>query len=226
MRNAALLTVLALSLALAGCSDGGSDDATAPQASSSASSTTGPPPAPVVTSDTLHLLAPPAMALMLPEGSAEVATGTATAFGPGGGGDGSQDPAARWTFQVGSNSSVTAAEVHVWIEIKDTLLQPVDPRDPQDACTWIIVLELGSDGSPTMGCLTEPPGPINPGTKELIFDLIGLDGGLEVNETITFTFHRRAFSASPEDSVAVLSGSAEHDSRLVLQGLKEVVPDA
>lgn len=226
MRNAARLTVLALAIALAGCSDGGSDDATAPPASSSSSSTTGPPPAPAVTSDTLHLLAPPTMALVLPEGSPETATGTAQDLGPGGGGDGSQEPAARWTFQVGSNSTVTAAEIHVWVEIKDTLLQPVDPRDPQDSCTWIAVLELGSDGSPAMGCLSEPPGPINAGTKELIFDLIGLDGGLEVNETITFTFHRRAFSASPEDSVAVLSGSAEHDSRLVLQGLKEVVPDS
>jgi hypothetical protein len=226
MHNAPILTALVLAVAFAGCSDGGSDDATAPMASSSSSSTTGPPPAPVVTSDTLHLLAPPTMALVLPEGSPETATGTAQNLGPGGGGGGAQEPAARWTFQVGGNSTVTAAEIHVWVEIKDTLLQPLDPRDPQDTCTWIAVLELGADGSPAIGCLSEPPGPINPGTKELIFDLLALDGGLEANETITFTFQRRAFSASPDDSVLVLSGSSSHDSRLVLQGLKEAVPDA
>ena len=226
MRNAAFLAVLALALAvaLAGCSGGGSDDATAPgEVSSASSSTTGPPPKPVVLSDTLHLLAPPEMALVLPEGSQETSTGTAMNFGGGGGGG---EPMAQWAFQVSANSTVVGAEIHVWVEIRDTFLQPVDPRTPQDSCTWIVTLALGADGSEERGCLTEPPGPISAGTRELIFDLVGLDGGLEVNETIMFSFNRRAFSASADDSVFVLFGSAEHDSRLVLKGLKEPVPDA
>jgi hypothetical protein len=226
-RTSALLAVAFLAVALAGCADGGSDDTTAPgPASSASSSTTGPPPKPVVTSDTLHLLAAPEMALMLPEGSQESETGTAGDFGGPGGGGGGQEPPATWRFQVRANSTVTTAEIRVWIDVRDTLLQPVDPRTPQDTCTWFVLLELGSDGSQDRACLAEPPGPINPGTKELIFELVGLDAELEVNETVMFRFTRRAFSASADDSVFVLSGSTDHDSRLVLKGLKEPVPDA
>lgn len=225
MRIAVPLALALFTAALAGCADGGSDDAPSPGSGSSASSsTTGPPPKPVVLSDTLHLLAPPEMALALPEGSQESSTGTSMGFGPGGGGG--DQPQAQWAFQVRANSTVTAAEIHVWIEIRDTLVQPVDPRTPQDTCTWIAVLALGSDGAEERACLAEPPGPINAGTRELVFDLVGLDGELEVNETVTFSFHRRAFSASADDSVFVLSGSEAHDSRLVLKGLKEPVPDA
>ena len=224
-RKAVLLSIALLAVALAGCSDGGSDGGGAGATASASSTTTGPPPKPVVLSDTLHFLAPPEMALVLPEGSAEVATGTAMNFGPGGGGGG-QPPAARWMYQVSENSTITNAEIHVWVEIRETLLQPVDPRNPQETCTWYVTLALGSDGEADTACLTEPPGPINAGTKELVFSLVGLGAELEVNETITFTFGRRAFSASPEDAVYVLSGSTEHDSRMVLKGLKEPVPEA
>lgn len=221
MRNVLLALGAVLALALSGCSGGGSDAPSQPTGSATMTST-GPPPEPPVLSDTLHLLAPPEMALVLPEGSQESETGTASFNGPGGGGE--DEPAAQWAYKVAGNSSVTSAEIHVWIEITDTLVQPVNPFQGQ-SCTWVARLELGADGEPHTGCIAEPPGPINPGTKELVFQLVGLDAELEANETIVFTFRRAAFSASPEDSVMVLSGSAEHDSRLVLKGLKEVVQD-
>lgn len=219
-----------LMLALSGCS-GGSDDGGASSSSASSSSSmtsTGPPPKPPVLSDTLHLLEAPSMDLVLPAGGQEFRTGTAGDFGgPGGGGGGGQDgPPAQWTYQVTGYSNVTTAEVHVWVEILDTLAPfPPNPFNPnQQQCTWVVRLELGADGEPHFGCLAEPPGPINPGVRELIFDLVGLDAELELNETITFTFQRNAFSASPNDSVMVLSGTQEYDSRLVMTGLKEVVP--
>lgn len=188
---------------------------------------TGPPPKPPVLSDTLHLLAAPDMALVLPDGGSEQRTGTAGDFGgPGGGGGGQDGPTAQWAYQVGANSSVTAAEIHLWIEIVDTLTPfPPNPFQQGQQCTWMVQLALGADGEPHTGCLNDPPGPINPGTRELVFDLVGLDADLEVNETINFAFRRAAFSASPEDSVYVLSGTEKYDSRLVLAGLKEVVPE-
>lgn len=232
MRKSLLAAAALLMLALSGCSGGGGDEAGGAGAGASASSsmtTTGPPPKPPVTSDTLHLLAAPDMAVALPIGGSEQRTGTAGDFGgPGGGGGGGQDgPTAQWTYQMTGYSNVTTAEVHVWVEILDTLAPfPPNPFNAnQQQCTWIVRLELGADGEPHFGCLAEPPGPINPGTRELIFDLVGLDAELELNETITLAFQRNAFSASPEDSVYVLSGTDEYDSRIVLAGLKEVVPE-
>lgn len=220
----ALLFVLAF--ALAGCSDsGGSTDA--PIASSSSTTTTGPPPKPVVTSDTLHLLAPPQMALALPSGSSEVSTPATTGFnGPGGGGGGQDDPGAAWSYVVTAPSNVSGAQVNIWIEITETLVPSPFTNPTQPACTWILVLELGADGEPEFGCLAEPTGPINPGVKELVFTFAGLGTEMEVNETIHVEFRRTAFSASANNSVFVLSGSTDHDSRVKLNGFKDPIPDA
>lgn len=221
----ALATFLAL--LLSGCSDAGGDDGGASATASATMTATGPPPKPPVLVDTLHLLAAPDMALALPDGGSEQRTGTAGDFGPGSGG-GEDGPTALWTYQVAGYSNVTSAEVHVWVEILDTLLPfPPNPFNMgQQQCTWMVRLELGADAEPHFGCLVEPPGPVSPGTRELVFDLVGLDAELEANETVTFTFQRAAFSPSPEDSVLVLSGTQERDSRIVLAGLKEPLPEA
>lgn len=218
---------LVLAILLAGCSDGGDGSGSGSTASASMT-TTGPPPKPVVLSDTLHLLAPPDMAPALPSGSSETSTPTDGGFGGGPGGGGQEGPQAEWTYQVTANSTVTSAEVHVWIEITDTLAPSPfqNPFDQGQQCTWLVVLEMGADGEPETGCLVEPPGPINPGTKELVFDVVGIGAEMEAGETITLSFHRNAFSASAENSVFVLSGSEAHDSRAVLNGLEEPVPDA
>ena len=224
MRLAAALLVLAF--ALAGCSDGGGDDAPTPAGTQSASgSSTGPPPKPVPTSDTLHFLEAPTMAPAIPAGYGEVSTPASTGGFGGGGGGGQEAPAAEWTYKVQAPTNLTGGEVHVWIQITDTLVQFPDPR-PDGGCTWFLTLELGADSEVDVGCLTEPPGPINPGTKELIFPILSTDGyEMEANETILVRFDRAAFSASPENSVFVLSGSVDHDSRITLRGLKEPIQE-
>ena len=178
----------------------------------------------MVLSDTLHLLAPPDMAPALPEGSSEVSTPTST-FG---GGPGQDENPAQWSYQLTGSGNVSNAVVTVWIEIVDTLFPPApNPTNPAgSSCAWYVSLALGADSQPRFACLSEPVGPINPGTKELVFALVGLDAELEQNETVTLAFGRNAFSPSPENSVFVLSGSAEHDSRIELKGLGEPVPDA
>lgn len=229
-RTAALLSIALVVVALAGCSDGGgSDDTGSPGAgagSSASSSTTGPPPKPIVLSDTLHLLAPPEMAPTLPEGSNEVSTPTST-FGSGDGPGQGENPA-EWSYQLTGSGNVSNAVVTLWIEIVDTLFPaPPNPTNPDgSSCAWYVSLALGMDSEPQFSCLSEPVGPIDPGTKELTFSLVGLDAELEQNETVTLAFGRNVFSPSPENSVFVLSGSEEHDSRIELKGLAEPVPDA
>lgn len=229
MRQALLVAALLTATLLAGCSDpSGSGAADGGGAATMTTTTTGPPPKPAVTTDTLHLLAAPEMGLAPPDGSSDIETGTAGNFGPGSGGR-DNGPPSQWQYVAKANSNVTAAEIHVWINVKEQLIQPpnLDPRTPgQPPCTWYVRLSLGSDAEPVTHCLSESPGPIPTGTKELVFNLDALDAELETNETVSFLFGRQVFSASQEDAVAVLSGTSDHDSRLVLKGLKEIVPGA
>jgi hypothetical protein len=209
-----------LSLALAGCS-GGSPDSAAPSASASSSATMTSTAPPVPTSDTLHFLAAPQMAPRLPSGSPEAATPvTVGNFGQSGG----PQAGAQWTYLVKQHTNVTAGEVHVWINIKDTLFDnPGTPAQPQ--CTWRLTTAIGADIQPIRSCVNEPPGPIAAGTKELLYTLV-LDSPveLEANETVSVRLDRSAFSPSPNNSVDALSGSADHDSRITLKGLQEPAP--
>ena len=214
-----LAALLALAFLLAGCSGGGSDDGGAPTASSTPSTSAAPPPPPVPTTDTLHFLAAPTMTPLVPTGSDERTPVTTANFGGGPGGQ--QQPGAVWRHVVTQPTNITGAEVHTWVDIKeqmfDTRTDPVQPR-----CTWSIRLEVGLDTEPAVACVNEQVGPINPGVKELVFTLV-LDGKieLEANETIQVTLSRTAFSLSANNAVDALSGSAEHDSRVILKGLKE-----
>lgn len=215
-----------LTAALAGCSGGGSDDGATPAPMSGSLSSTTPPPPPLPTSDTLHFLIAPDMAPALPEGSAESATPvTVGNFGQGGGGQGPDNEGAEWRHVVEARTNATAGEVHIWIQVKETLLQQPDNQAfPQ--CSWALTVELGADLAPIEACIQEPPGPVNPGTKELVFQLI-LDSPveLEANETIMVRLERAGFSLSPNNAVDALSGSADHDSRIVLKGLREPIRD-
>ena len=219
-----VLALLLVALSLAGCSDGGGSDDPADAPSVSAT-TTGPPPKPVVTSDTLHLLALPDMAPVLPEGSNEYSTPTMSGnFGGGGGGQGDDEPEG-WSYEVQQATNVTGGEIRIWVEIVETMYQVPDPR-PDSTCTWILQLELGADNDADVPCLTEPAGPINPGTKELVFSFLATDAfELEQNETVFVRLDRRAFSLSTNNAVNILSGSEAHDSRVQLDGLKEIVED-
>lgn len=221
-----LLAALVVAAALAGCA-GSTDDGSGPGPAASASTTTtGPPPKPIVYVDTLHLLDAPNMALALPDGGSEYETGTAGNFGPGGGGGGNNDgPPSTWSYQLSGFSNVTGAEVQVWIDVKEQLVQTPPFFPGQEPCTWYVQLALGADSEPERHCLTEPVGPIAAGIKMLSFNLVGLDAELEANETIELVFGRTVFSASQEDAVYVLSGTEEHDSRIVLKGLKEALPE-
>ncbi len=222
-----LLAALVLcGVLLSGCADT-SDDASGDAAATTTSETatsTAPAAKPVVYSHELHFLAAPEMAPQLPPGGAEVTTPTDTGgFGQGSGRD--QGPQSLWSYQVTGNSTTTGAEVHVWIQVVEQLIQP--PSSPtQPSCTWYVMLEVGSDSEGDFACLSEPVGPIAPGTKELVFPFPAAGTDLEANETVTVRFGRTVFSASPNNAVFILSGTPEHDSRLVLPGLKEAVPDA
>jgi hypothetical protein len=175
---------------------------------------------PVPTSDTLHLLAAPQMAPRLPSGSTESATPvTVGNFGQPG-----PQAGALWTYQVKEHTNVSAGEVHVWIDIKETLVDnPGTPQQPQ--CTWRLTTAIGADIQPIRSCINEPAGPIAAGTKELVYTLV-LESPveLEANETVSVRLDRSAFSPSPNNSVDALSGSADHDSRITLKGLKEPAP--
>lgn len=217
----ALLAAALLALALAGCSGGSPDTGPSggPTSSSSTMASTAPP---VPTSDTLHFLAAPQMVPRLPSGSPETATPvTVGNFGQNGG---PQPTGAEWTYAVKAATNVTAGEVHLWINVKETLFDsPGTPQQPQ--CTWRLTTSIGADVPPIVSCVNEPAGPINPGTKELTYPLV-LDASVELegNETIRVRLDRSAFSLSPNNSVDALSGSADHDSRILLKGLKEPAP--
>lgn len=228
VRAIALLAVL--SLLLAGCSGDAGDSDDSPTTGSSTTTTTGPPPKPVVYSDTLHFLEAPNMAPALPVGSSEVRTPTNSfgSFGGGGGGGGQGDdePNSLWEYKLTNGANLTGGEIHVWIEITETLVPSPFTFPGQDACTWFVILALGADNEVDVPCLTEPPGPISPITKELVFPFLNTDTfSLQANETISVRFGRTAFGASMEPSVFVLSGSADHDSRIQIKGLQEVVDE-
>lgn len=216
MRTTVLLASLAL--LLAGCSDGGDPPVAAPP-TASASSSTGPAPPPVPVTDTLHLLAGPRMTTVPPTGSDER---TPVGFGDGGP-DGNQAGAALWAHQVTRPANVTAAEVHVWVDVKEQLVDV--PGTPlREACTWRLETRIGQDQEPIVSCVNEPAGVVPVGVKELVFNLV-LQGPieLEANETVSITLSRSAFSPSPNNSVDALAGSPDHDSRVVLKGLREPV---
>jgi hypothetical protein len=212
--------LILLSLALAGCSGGGDDGGSPPSAALSGTTTsTGPPLPPVPTTDTIHLLQGPD-ATTLPSTGGDLRT--PVGFGDGGP-DGQQASAAQWRYQVQSATNVTGGEVRIWIEVLETLVHfPSTPLQPQ--CTWTILTQVGADMTPLVSCLSEAPGPINPGVRELSVTLV-FDGDveLEANETVSVTLQRSGFSASANNAVDALSGSMEHDSRIVLKGLREPI---
>jgi hypothetical protein len=225
VRLPALAASLALlALLVSGCSDGGSDDGGAAPTASLTSSTA-PPPPPLPTSDTLHFLASPDMAPALPSGSSEVAT-PVTVGNFGQGGQGPDAEGAEWRHSVERPTNVSAGEVHLWIVVKETLFVAPD-NQAMPTCAWSLTVELGADVEAIEACLQEPPGPINPGTKELVFPLaIASAIELEANETITVRLERAGFSLSPNNAVDALSGSADHDSRIRLAGLREPIRPA
>ena len=223
MRVPPVLPLLVLlASALAGCSGGGDEEPAAEAPLSLSSTSTGPPPKPLPTSDTLHFLAAPEMAPALPDGSAEVAT-PVTVSGFDNGGQGPDNLGAEWRHQVERATNVSAGEVHIWIEVKETLLHTPD-NQVRPTCTWTITVALGADTNEIVGCIQEPPGPINPGTKELSLTLaLTSPIELEANETITVRLERNGFSLSANNAVDAKSGSEAHDSRIRLQGLKEPI---
>lgn len=229
MHKPLLAAIVVGALLLSGCAeDPASDPAGAAAAPLSQTLTsTGPPPKPPVFSDTLHFMAAPDMVLKLPVGGSDILTPTDTGgFGGGGGGPGNDGPQSQWSYQVLRDHNTTGATVHVWIQVHEQMVQGAGFPPTQNPCTWFVVLEVGSDSEGDAACVSEPIGPIAPGIKELVFDFPAAGTELEANETITVRFGRTVFSPSPNNAVSVLSGSAEHDSRLVLPGLKEIVPEA
>ena len=216
------LLVLLVS-ALAGCS-GGDDQEPANRPLSSAPSTSAaPPPPPLPTSDTLHFLAAPEMAPALPDGGSEVST--PVTVGNFGNGQGPEAQGAEWRYKVERATNVSTGEVHIWIEIKETLLHMPD-NQALPSCTWSLTVALGADNPEILGCIQEPPGPINPGVKELTFTVAPASPiELEANETVTVRLERAGFSLSANNAVDAKSGSADRDSRIRLQGLKEPIRD-
>lgn len=215
MRGLAVLACL--TVLLAGCSGGDGGDSPSGPSGSMTSTSTGPAPPPVPTTDTLHFLEGPMMTALPPTGSD---VRTPVGFSDGGP-DGNQRPGATWSHVVTVATNVTGAEVHVWVEVLEQMLEaPTLP--PATQCTWQLTTAIGGDTVPITSCINEPPGPISPGVKELVFSLV-LQGNVEfeVGETITVGLARNAFSASANNAVDALSGSIEHDSRITLRGLKE-----
>lgn len=213
-----LAAFLLLAVALSGCGDDTADGGGPVASSSSASSA--PPPPPLPTSDTLHFLAAPEMATALPSGGTEATTPvTVGNFGQ----QGNQPEGAEWRHTVERPTNVTEGEVRIWIEVKETLFHtPDSPATP--SCTWSLTVAVGADNGELQTCVQEPAGPINPGTKELVFALaIATPIELEANETITVRLERSGFSLSANNAVDALSGSAEHDSRIRLAGLREPI---
>jgi hypothetical protein len=215
------LALLACCLVLSGCSS--NKAATPPAVVPSLSSPSGPPPPPPPTSDTLHLMAPPEMLTALPSGGSESAT--PVGFGGGNGPGQQQMVNGKWSYLVKHSTNVTGGEAHIWVNVKETLIEESNPAQPQ--CSWRLVLAVGSDNNPITPCINEATGPVNPGIKELVFALT-VDSPIqtEANETVTVQLQRSGFSASTNNAVDLLSGSSDHDSRIQLKGLKELLPKA
>ena len=218
----ALLVLLASGLA--GCS-GGDDPAPAARPTTSMGLSTAPPPPPLPTSDTLHFLAAPDMAPALPDGSSEASTPVTVGGFDNGGGQGPANQGAEWRYKVERATNVSTGEVHIWVEVKETMLHFPD-NQVRPTCTWSLTVAIGADNAAIEGCIQEPAGPINPGIKELTFTVAPASPiELEANETITVRLERSGFSLSANNAVDAKSGSADHDSRIMLKGLKEPIRD-
>jgi len=221
MRTA--LALLAAAIVLSGCSGSGGN-APPPSVHPESTSSAGPPPPPAPTSDTLHLLAQPQMATALPSGSSEVAT--PVGFGGGAGAPGGpQTPAAHWSYLVTSSTNVTGGEAHLWVNIKEQLIITSNPAQPQ--CSWQLTVHVGSDNQALTPCINEQAGVVQPGIKELVFPLT-IDSPIQTerNETVLLSLTRAGFSLSTNNAVDLLSGSSDHDSRLILKGLHEPLATA
>src|SRR5688500_1877929 len=112
------LLVLA-ALLLSGCSDGGGDDATSPE--DTAEEGLGPPVpadqpvAPVVLSDTFHLLSPPDVLLAPPVGNDEEETPVPFSMTAEG------TDWEVWGITATRNYTVTGAEAHLWFRVTEPL---------------------------------------------------------------------------------------------------------
>jgi hypothetical protein len=166
------------------------------------------------------MLDAPHMAPLLPSGSSESSAGVSPRQGGGPIAGPRQAGGARWSYAVTTPTNLTGGEAHVWVNVKETLFPTSPPVQTQ--CNWRLTVELGADTTPLVHCINEPAGPVAAGIKELVFALV-LDGSvnMEANETVTVTLDRDMFGASTGSSVDALSGSADHDSRVQLKGLKE-----
>lgn len=218
MRPRVILALLCL--VLAGCSGGSEDGGGQPTLSATTTTTEAPPPLP--TSDTLHFLAAPEMSTILVGSESVTPVGTGR-FGGGGGGGGQEQQGAEWRHVVETPTMVSAGEVRIWVDIKETLHD--SPGTPlREQCTWSLTVALGADVPEIQLCKNEPAGPINAGIKELVFTLVvGSPVEMEANETIVVTLERSAFSLSANNAVDARSGTEQYDSRIKLAGLKEPI---
>lgn len=220
MRNLPAAFVV-IAIVLSGCS-GGSDDSSPTVTTSSMSTTTGPPPPPpVVLTNTLHLYAAPLISARPPTGTEPALSDVSAPSGPLGG----QEGGAQWTFTFQGVGSLSG-EAHIYVRILQQLVN--FGVAPPTLCTWTLTVNVTSDGAdPGVAvCLSDPPGLIAAGDRELVFSIspsaaLAIKPGTQLRVTLI-----RAASdfTTTETSVYALSGTPEFDSRIAIDDLKEPVP--
>lgn len=220
-----MLRFVALSvllLGLAGCFSGspGSQDGSSDRLTSSAA-VAPPSPPPVVRTDTLHLLDPPHMAGLLPDGGELIRTYVPTDV------DNLEGPVVvpDWSLPRPSLDTLEVT-LSLVVEVQGTVTNPPRPAigpAPLSSCFWSVGFFLqhadGSRTGMTNYCRNEGQ-VLSPGiqTLEQRF-LLTPDAPFLPGDQ--FGFHLDTYGIyGPDSGVYILSGTPEHDSTLTIAELQ------
>jgi len=224
MRSSLLLVVALASLVLAGCS-GPSPDAQTPSSSTSKSTSSTAPahlvPKLPITTDTLHFagadLSPAA-----PKGQEDDVTPIPTPFQASAVTQGSA--AATWVLTLPHDLPSLKANLTLWVDVEGTVFG--DPFPSAGGCFWNVGIEAHRANPNTnttlptaftQACAKEPL-QVPTGIRAITIDLPLAQVAFSQGTVLDLTLDANSIP-SPSSTVALLSGTPQHDSQITIQGL-------
>jgi hypothetical protein len=128
----------------------------------------------------------------------------------------------RWEHRIVAEATPAGADASVWVRVIEPLFVPTN----QSACAWS--MQVFAEDEPIYPILCSgPSGPIiQPGDYELRFSGDSTaNEALPVGTTLAFAMGRAGFSPTPNEAAVILTSSENFASNVVLEGLKEPLPN-
>jgi len=177
-----------------------------------------------LTTDTLHFATAPDLVPARPDGASDIVTRLPTPFQP--------DPAVAsgksaylvWTFDLPTDLPALKANVTLWVDVEGSVLG--DPFPSAGGCFWNLALQVHTDAPAfalsmpadlTSACVKEPL-QVPTGVRAITFDLPLAQTTLQKGTRLDISIDANAEPA-PGSLVAMLSGTAQHDSQITITGL-------